>query len=127
MGWSIGYDDRWKRWIGYGVPAYCDYPDCDEEINRGLAYVCANEEPYGGEFGCGLFMCERHKVWQTFPDGEDGLFCKRCAKGEKPYEPKPEHPDWIRHVLTDPSWKEWRDENPLLVAEKYKLPEGNVL
>lgn len=28
MGWSVGYDDNWKRDIGYGVPALCDYPDC---------------------------------------------------------------------------------------------------
>lgn len=50
MGWSIGYDNNWKRDIGYGVPATCDHPDCNEEIDRGLAYVCGNE-PRGGEDG----------------------------------------------------------------------------
>ena len=28
MGWSIGYDEKWQRDIGYGVPAICDYPGC---------------------------------------------------------------------------------------------------
>ena len=35
MGWSLGYDGRWKRDIGYGVPAVCDFPGCNEEIDRG--------------------------------------------------------------------------------------------
>jgi hypothetical protein len=48
MGWSIGYDSKWKRDIGYGVPAPCDLPGCDKEIDRGLAFVCGTE-PYGGE------------------------------------------------------------------------------
>jgi len=52
MGWSIGFDSRWNRDIGYGVPAYCDHPKCNEEIDRGLAYVCCGEQPYGGEHGC---------------------------------------------------------------------------
>ena len=26
MGWSIGFDSKWNRDIGYGVPATCDYP-----------------------------------------------------------------------------------------------------
>jgi hypothetical protein len=46
MSWAIGYDGRWKRDIGYGVPAYCDHPGCNEEIDRGLAHVCGGE-PYG--------------------------------------------------------------------------------
>ena len=50
MGWSIGYDSNWDRDIGYGVPAYCDHPDCNEEIDRGLSYVCGGE-PYGGDRG----------------------------------------------------------------------------
>lgn len=37
MGWSIGFDTRWKRDIGYGVPAECDHPTCGAQIDRGLA------------------------------------------------------------------------------------------
>lgn len=58
MGWSLGYDDNWKRDIGYGVPSTCDHPSCNEEINRGLAHVCGGQPP-GGEFGCGLFFCAK--------------------------------------------------------------------
>lgn len=62
MGWSLGYDDRWKRDIGYGVPAYCDQPGCTEEIHRGLAYVCGSH-PFGGDRGCGLYFCGSHMEW----------------------------------------------------------------
>ena len=103
MGWSIGYDSKWKRDIGYGVPAYCDHPGCHAVINRGLAYVCAEQQPYGGEHGCGLYFCYKH----LFPD-----CCERCYEEKEPFEPKPEHPKWIKWKLTDESWAEWRKENP---------------
>lgn len=105
MGWSIGFDSNWDRDIGYGVPAYCDHPDCNEEIDRGLAYVCCHQEPYGGDEGCGLYFCPEHRT------GWDGK-CERCEKGRKPFKPKPEHPTWMLHVITDESWAQWRDENP---------------
>jgi hypothetical protein len=104
MGWGLGFDANWDRWIGYEVPAYCDHPDCNEEIDRGLAYVCCGQEPHGGENGCGLYFCGKHS------DGEGK--CERCQQGKEPFTPKPEHPEWIKHLLTDSSWKQWRDENP---------------
>lgn len=104
MGWSIGYDEHWKRWIGYGVPAWCDHPKCNERIDRGLAHVCSDQQPYGGERGCGLYFCSDHQ-------DIDGR-CPKCARYDyKPYKPKPEHPEWIKHLLTDKSWAEWRAEN----------------
>lgn len=120
MGWSVGYDELWKRWIGYGVPAYCDHPGCMKEIDRGLAHVCCGQQPYGGEEGCGLFFCFEHH------DG-DGK-CERCAPlGEEdcsnPFEPSPEHPDWINHLLTDESWEEWRQENPDEVTRLRNYPK----
>jgi hypothetical protein len=109
MGWSLGYDSNWGRWIGYGVPAWCDHPKCMEEIDRGLAYVCGNE-PYGGEKGCGLYFCPKHQV-------DFDQRCPRCARYKAPYKhPKPEHPQWIEHVTTDESWAEWREENPKAFA-----------
>lgn len=113
MGWSIGYDDRWKRDIGYGVPAVCDHPRCNNEINRGLSHVCG-EEPYGGERGCGLFFCSKHEVgpYQR---------CKKCATYRNTtYKPKPDIKEWMLHKLTDPSWDEWRKENPVKVEEMRK-------
>ena len=120
MGWSIGYDPDWNRDIGYGVPAYCDHPRCNAEINRGLSYVCGGE-PYGGEAGCGLYFCEEHRSgYRRTRDGRDFYdLCPRCAAYRAPYKHlKPDHPRWIEHKLTDPSWAKWRQDNPDAVAKK---------
>lgn len=108
MGWSIGYDSSWRRDIGYGVPAYCDHPKCNEEIDRGLAYVCGGE-PYGGDYGCGLYFCEKHRAYYT--ENRSNV-CARCGRYRPPFKPKPEHPTWINHKLTDPSWALWRALHP---------------
>lgn len=97
MGWAVG--ERNGRWIGYGVPAWCDEPGCDEKIDRGLAYIC--DDGGVGEFGCGRFFCFEHG---------GGWFCVRCRNGEPSCPPKPDHPDWIAHMETDESWAEWRAE-----------------
>lgn len=101
MGWSLGFDSQWNRDIGYGVPAYCDHPRCNEEIDRGLGYVCGSE-PYGGDEGCGLYFCSNHATGYKHR-------CDRCQKNKPPFKPKPDHPDWIHHKMTDESWKEWRE------------------
>lgn len=126
MGWSIGYDDEWKRDIGYGVPAICDHPGCDKKIDRGLSYVCGSE-PYGGEHGCGLFFCREH-LWHREPSGTNRIVmnCKRCKTYRLPYKPKPDTPEWINHKLTDPTWQSWREENPGEVAAMRRNgPHGN--
>ena len=113
IGWSIGYDDDRQRDIGYGVPAFCDHPGCKAKIDRGLGYVCGGE-PFGGEHGCGLFVCEEHqhanlKCFQL---------CQHCAdRRRKKLEPSPDHPEWIQHQLTDESWAGWRAANPALVEK----------
>jgi hypothetical protein len=106
MGWSIGYDEQWKRDIGYGVLAWCDHPDCNEVIDRGLGYVCGGQ-PYGGQFGCGLYFCGHHLFIGVGPQ-----LCERCDNHDDlaPFNAKPDHPDWINHKATDPSWAEWRKE-----------------
>lgn len=109
MGWSIGYDTRHKRDIGYGVPAVCDHPDCNKEIDRGLGYVCGGE-PYGGEKGCGLFFCEEHRYFNEHDD--DPELCERCCDGGPEFEPKPDTHEWMSWKLTNDSWQQWRDENP---------------
>lgn len=107
MGWSIGYDRKWRRDIGYGVPALCDHPGCGKDIDRGLAYVCGGE-PYGGDHGCGLYFCSAH-LWLTPRRPQR---CARCVRGRKWFTPTPDTAVWLRHKLTDESWREWRDENP---------------
>lgn len=111
MGWSIGYDNNWKRDIGYGVPATCDQPKCNEKIDRGLAYVCGGQKPYGGENGCGLYFCEKHQHYHSFRGGDTGFFCKRCIAHKTSYKPKPDHEEWIKHKMTHESWATWRKEN----------------
>jgi len=109
MGWSLGYDDNWKRDIGYGVPAWCDHPKCQAEIDRGLGCVCGGE-PYGGERGCGLFFCGKHG---------GGMLCPRCRAYKPPYKRiKPDHPEWIHWKMTDESWAEWRKEQGIPDARK---------
>jgi hypothetical protein len=61
MSWAVGYDPNWKRDIGYGVVAFCDYPGCGAVIDRGLSYVCGGEVRRENG-GCGLYFCRRHVV-----------------------------------------------------------------
>ena len=100
MSWAIGYDDNWKRDVGYGVPSLCDHPKCMEEIDRGLGYICG-DGPYGEGGGCGLFFCEEHQINNR---------CARCRVRRKPFVPKPDLPEWINYKATHPSWVEWRQK-----------------
>jgi hypothetical protein len=110
MSWAVGYDDNWRRDIGYGVPAECDHPKCHARIDRGLAYVCGGQ-PYGGDKGCGLYFCPEHQR-------DEYQRCPRCSQYKPPYaHPKPDLSEWMRHKLTDESWQEWRDGNPGEVEE----------
>lgn len=116
MGWSIGFDSRWNRDIGYGVPAVCDYPGCGAAIDRGLSFVCGGE-PYGGEHGCGLYFCDGHMAI-IFDAALDGAFqqCERCEHEQPPFDPTPDTREWTEWKLADESWAAWRDENPEAVA-----------
>ena len=111
MGYSIGWDSTRGRDIGYGVPAICEHPDCNEEINRGMGYACGGGFP---EDGCGLYFCGKHLY---------SCQCERCLEGKEPFEHKPDTKEWIEWKLTDPSWQQWRDENPEEVA---RLMSANV-
>lgn len=113
MGWSLGWDNRWKRDIGYGVPAWCDHPKCNAEIDRGLGYVCCDSQVGGGDRGCGLFFCGKHTDYRGR--------CPRCRNYQRPYKiTKPEHPRWLRWKLTDGSWAEWRSEHPQEVEAMWR-------
>lgn len=111
--WAIGYDSRWKRDIGYGVPATCDYPGCGAAIDRGLSYVCGGE-PHGGEHGCGLFFCSEHLCYVR----RDGTpLCLRCHRKQKPFAATPDTPEWMQWKLRDDSWELWRRDHPELVRK----------
>ena len=103
-----------ERDAGYGVPCFCDHPGCTEVIDRGLAYLCGMD-PGETESGCGRYFCEKHlPVYRSRPESHH--ICSQCAHSRKPWPMKPDHPTWIHHKLTDPSWGDWRAENPALVA-----------
>jgi hypothetical protein len=104
MGWSIGYDSGWERDIGYGVIAVCDYPGCDDRIDRGLSHVCGGE-PYGGE----------HLSYKDTDDGQSVQLCDRCCDDDEPFNPKPDALEWVKWKLTHDSWHQWREENPAKV------------
>ena len=129
MSWSVGYDENWKRDIGYDVPCECDHPECNLEIHRGLAYVCGSE-PYGGEYGCGLYFCYSHLYSLGIGKGTYQL-CDRCLENNlnydcesETYPPKPDLKEWVEWKLTDKSWEEWRKRNlkeVKLLHNKYKI------
>lgn len=115
MGWSIGTNCQ-DRDVGYGVPAICDYPGCNNEINRGLSYVCGDMHD-GGDYGCGLYFCENHL---TISDKWGVSICDRCENNELPYEPKKDSLEWIQWKLIDDSWYEWRKQNPNQTKRLYE-------
>lgn len=120
MGWSLGFDSNWNRDIGYGVPAFCDHPECNERIDRGLAHVCGGD-PYGGEHGCGLYFCGSH----LFIAMRGPQRCAKCVDGHQTmFLAKPDHPEWIEWKLTHESWAQWRAENPDEVAKLQAAKEG---
>lgn len=112
MGWSMGYSHKHKRDVGYGVPAICEHPECTNEIDRGLAYVCGDMHD-GGEYGCGLYFCGEHLLMPMGKRDDCGQLCERCLPGDEggdPFDPKPDTQQWIDWKETDPSWQKWRDE-----------------
>ena len=60
------------REAGYNVPATCDEPGCNAEIDRGLAYLCG-EMPGGGDDCCGDYFCYAHLNWNQRCDRCYGL------------------------------------------------------
>jgi hypothetical protein len=102
----MGYQVYWSndRWQGYGVPAFCDYPGCKEEIDRGMGYAHDRDETPPS-----IFTCEKHK----FEDSESFEI-----------DLEKELPEWLNHVLTDSTWEEWRKSEPEKVEEYRKLLNG---
>lgn len=59
MSWGdCGKDSRGRR-IGYLYKGTCDHPDCNEKIDRGLAYACGGIHGAGGR-SCEGYFCYKH-------------------------------------------------------------------
>lgn len=81
MGWSHCGTDEDGRDIGYGIQAVCDEEGCEEEIDRGLAYVCGDGHG-GGEWGCGKYFCYGH-LYIGPPEQLCGACCKAYDDAEE--------------------------------------------
>lgn len=129
MGYACYYIGEHDRFCGYGVPCICEHPDCTEEIDRGLGHACGDEPAGRGDYGCGLYFCSQHLPGYRKPRGADRYhqFCQRCANYKPPFKPKPETTEWMRHILKDKSWKEWRAENPAKVQQYREQVRKNRL
>lgn len=113
MGWAVCWCSEWKRDVGYGVPAYCDYPGCTEEIDRGLGYACT-ENHYGmNDESCGRYYCSTHECAEWNEETEERI----CGHDDDNHISE-DHPRWIHHKLTDETWGPWRDENPEWVRDQ---------
>jgi len=71
------YRNGEKIEAGYGVAAVCEEDGCEEQIDRGLAYLCG-EYPGGDEHGCGGYYCGRH-LFMSLAEGIGDL-CARCVE-----------------------------------------------
>lgn len=140
MGYSCYTSEKHGREQGYDVPAICDHPDCSVEIDRGVGYVCLDNQDHTAS--CGGFYCSEHSALafiiseDEFEDlddddaqelaesyglkekpefDEDGYFyiCQH-----KPIEYK-ETRSWLEHIMGDESWQKWREEEPAR-AERIK-------
>ena len=64
MGYGFYHVLGWDgvRAAGYMVLATCDQRGCDEEIDRGLGYLCGDSPhgPMDAEPGCGRYYCGDH-------------------------------------------------------------------
>lgn len=113
MGYGVYPDPEHDRWAGYMVPAECDKPGCEKKITRGMDYKCDSHagaevdgEYVSVEEGCGLFFCHSHLYDGAEHDG---------------VEAKPDSGEWMRWMLSDDSWEQWRTENPERVATMREL------
>lgn len=60
MGWgNCGHDSKGRQ-IGYMFDATCDHPGCEEQIDRGLSYVCGDMHG-DDEYSCEKYFCHEHK------------------------------------------------------------------
>lgn len=103
MGYQVYWNSDNQRWQGYGVPAECDYIECYEPIDRGMGWQCESSK-----CRCEMFYCVNHH---------------HMKHDDFAIEPKGETEEWIRHILKDPSWKEFRKDKPEIVQHYMEMLE----
>lgn len=133
MGFAVYEQPDQHRWAGYGVPGECDLPSCSTAIRRGTDALCDSHHWYSymadGEavtedeewdeevehedlIGCGFYFCSEHRHQSALHAGA---------------VPKPDTPEWERHLLTDSSWAAWRAENlPRVIQMVKRVSEAGL-
>jgi len=84
MGWSLCGTNRHGQETGYGVRATCDEPGCDEQIDRGLGYLCGDNYEIGDlhdhDNTCAKYYCGKHLIYVKVPGADRYVqVCSRCA------------------------------------------------
>lgn len=88
MGWADCGTDSKGRPIGYGHIATCDFPGCEAEIDRGIAYACGGM--HGEEsHSCEGYFCTRHLNVFVEVDGQEYNVCHSCRNYMQA------SPDWV--------------------------------
>jgi hypothetical protein len=72
------YRNGQKIEAGYGVETVCEEDNCEEKIDRGLAYLCG-ELPGGDEYGCGGYYCGKH-LYMGSVDLRSSVNVDLCAR-----------------------------------------------
>lgn len=131
MGWADCGTDDLGRPIGYAFEAECDHPECQEEIDRGLAYCCGgmhgNEPMFNaeGEFinACGRYFCEKHRTFVVAYEADgtlDGFeVCEACRKAFVNEFGEIEDPGEAMEVK-GPTCQEHPDEESVWVVERQR-------
>lgn len=88
MGWANCGQDTQGREIGYAHEAVCDHPDCNKEIDRGLAYACGGMHGDQGGQACEKYFCYEHLMMvdndaMGFDELASGQLCGDCVEDAK--------------------------------------------
>lgn len=126
--------DKYRFWW-YWVPAICEHPECNEEIDRGVSHACW-WEPFS-EHWCDRYFCSKHLEWvginndwtrlkedhtdEEYDRADHPSLCERCEKWESPFPYKKETKERVSHILSHESWEERRKENTEMVKDYKKI------
>ena len=117
MGWgSCGTNPVTGDEMGYNHFGKCSHPDCDKEVDHGLANVCGDMHE-GGEYGCGRYFCAAHLIF-----GRPEQLCEQCyAKCDAPDEDDDDEMECIsEHDLGGEERRE-RDVQRLVARQRAQL------
>lgn len=96
MGWAFCGQNRHGQETGYGVPATCDEPGCEKEIDHGLGYLCGgNRFLHDTEHTCAKYYCGEHLFFADTVDPDTGERCyvQACSRCVEKLEREANHED----------------------------------